>query len=164
MQQSVFQTNQGLHIIPRVAFVTLAVGGSHADRQNQEEEMCEAMECVLTADYTAQDNVSFSVRLWSDSWNKHTRRHTLRIWGNLKLKYLEARKCDLSLSLACVLKHHHHSGDTTGCDTEIIFPNKCKHCCKHFGSSKLLLNPHPQQNHISISHPSIVRLLCPSQW
>lgn len=56
-------------MIPPTAFVTLAVGGgSRADRQNQKEEMCEAMECVLTADCTTQDSVSYSGRTWwSDS-------------------------------------------------------------------------------------------------
>lgn len=50
------------------AFVTLAVEGSRADRQNQKEEMCEALECLLTADCTTQDSVSYSGRTWwSDS-------------------------------------------------------------------------------------------------
>lgn len=66
-------------------------GGSRADRQNQKEEMCEAMECVLTADCTTQDSVSYSGRTWwSDSWNKHTGRHTLQIPWSLKKKYPEA--------------------------------------------------------------------------
>lgn len=86
LKQSVFLTNQGMHITAQAAFVKLVVvvvvgggggGGSHADRQDQKEEMCEAMECVLTADCTTQDSVRYFGRTWwSDSRNKHTGTHT----------------------------------------------------------------------------------------
>lgn len=47
-----------------------------------------SVECVLTADCTTQDSVGYSGRIWwSDSWNTHTGRDTLRISGNLKTKY-----------------------------------------------------------------------------
>lgn len=63
--------NQGMHIVLWAAFVTLAEGGSRADRQTQKEEMCEAMECVLTADYTTQDCVSHSGRSWWSDEHTH---------------------------------------------------------------------------------------------